>query len=295
MSENCGCLILVPTPIGNPGDFSPRAREVLAEADYIAAEDTRVTARLLAAFHLPEKNLISYHKYNEKSRENHLLSLLREGCTIAMVSDAGMPAVSDPGEILVKAALAAGIRVSSLPGPNAGLTALAASGMSTRRFCFEGFLPGSGAERKERIRFLADFPDTAILYEAPHRLSKTLRELHKAGLGSRRLCLARELSKKYETYLYLTVAEAGELLEREPPRGEYVLVLEGKQEYLLREPEARNALAEDERGRVRDGIRSALAAGLSAKEIRQKLRDSTSLGRNELYELIESEKCKEKP
>lgn len=295
MEEGTGHLILVPTPIGNLGDFSSRAQDVLAEADYIAAEDTRVTARLLAAFHLPEKSLISHHKYNERSREEYLLSLLREGNTVALVSDAGMPAISDPGESLVKAALAEGFPVSSLPGPNAALTALAASGLSTGHFYFEGFFPNGKAERKDRLRFVSDFPDTVILYEAPHRLVKTLEDLRSEGLGARRICLARELTKKYETYLYLTVEEALLHLKEEAPRGEYVLVLEGMDEYLSRHPEEEEALASDERTRVSGAIREALDQGLSAKEIRQNLRHFTSLDRNELYELIETVKCKEKP
>lgn len=295
MAEERGRLILVPTPIGNPGDMSPRALEILAEADCVAAEDTRVTARLLATFQIPEKFLISYHKHNEKSREEQLLSLLSEGKTVALVSDAGIPAISDPGERLVKSALAAGFTVSALPGPNAALTALAASGLSTAPFYFEGFLPSAGAERKERVRFLADFPDTFILYEAPHRLEKTLKDLEQAGLARRRICLARELTKKYESYLYLTIEEALAHLKKVPPRGEFVLVLEGALEYLTRHPEEAEAETVEERVRLAAKIEQAFRQGQSAKEIRRNLRNSTKLSRNELYELIESVKYKEKP
>lgn len=282
-----GRLYLVPTPIGNLKDLSPRAREVLAEVDLIACEDTRVSARLLAAAGLPFQELISYHSHNEKSRSELLLERLREGKTIALVSDAGMPAISDPGEIVVKEALEAGIEVSALPGPNAGLTALSASGLSTRYFYFEGFIPSAGAERSERLAIVANRPETSIIYEAPHRLDKTLQELSALGLGSRRLCIGRELTKSYETYLRLTVDEAiAELAER-PARGEFVLILEGTAEYYARLPETFKAHEEAQKAELKAAVARLQEAGLSRKSMAQILIPLYGCRKNEIYALAD--------
>lgn len=279
-------LILVPTPIGNLGDMSPRACEVLREADLVAAEDTRVTARLLAALGLPEKKLISYHSHNEKSREELLLEHLRSGLCIALVSDAGMPAISDPGEAIVRRAAEEGFTVSALPGPNAALTALSASGFNSRYFYFEGFLPSSGAERRARLSRLARQEVTAILYEAPHRLAKTLEDLCREGLGKRRLCLARELTKTYETYTRQTVEEALTALAETPARGEYVLILEGSADFEMRCPEIAEQRLQQEESELGTRIRAALAEGKRPKEILKQLLPQAALSRNQLYELI---------
>lgn len=281
-----GKLYLVPTPIGNLEDLSPRAAQVLAEADPIAAEDTRVAAQLLARLKLPFKELLSYHEHNEQSRVDQILAKLAAGQTIALVSDAGMPAISDPGQIVVAAAVQAGYTVCALPGPNAALTALAASGLDSRYFHFEGFIPVKGKEREARLQVLAGQAETALIYEAPHRLSKTLDDLAAQGLGDRRLCLARELTKPYESYLYLSLDEARDQLKVQAPRGEYVLVLEGREAYLARCPEADLADQKDLEDQVREKILLLRKAGLKDRGILEVLLGLCDLGKNDLYQLI---------
>ncbi|MDO5016234.1 MAG: 16S rRNA (cytidine(1402)-2'-O)-methyltransferase [Eubacteriales bacterium] len=282
-----GRLYLVPTPIGNLRDLSARAGEVLAEADLVACEDTRVTSRLLAAAGLPFQELISYHSHNEKSRSNLLLEHLLQGENIALVSDAGMPAISDPGEVVVRAALGEGIEVCALPGPNAGLTALSASGLSTRYFYFEGFIPSAGAERSERLAIVIKRPETSIIYEAPHRLEKTLQDLSSLGIGARRLCLGRELTKTYETYMRFTVDEAIADLAEKPARGEYVLILEGCDEYFARLPEAAEADQAAKRAELKAAVASLKDAGLSRKTMVQILIPLYGCRKNEIYTLAD--------
>jgi 16S rRNA (cytidine1402-2'-O)-methyltransferase len=282
-----GRLYLVPTPIGNLQDLSTRAREVLAEADLVACEDTRVTSRLLAAAGLPFQELISYHSHNEKSRSGLLLEHLLQGENVALVSDAGMPAISDPGEVVVRAALEEGVEVCALPGPNAGLTALSASGLSTRYFYFEGFIPSAGAERSERLAIVAKRPETSIIYEAPHRLDKTLQELSSLGLGARRLCLGRELTKTYETYMRLTIDEAIADLAETPARGEYVLILEGCDEYFARLPEAAEADQAAKKAELKAAVSSLKDAGLSRKTMAQILIPLYGCRKNEIYALAD--------
>lgn len=221
-----GMLYLCATPIGNLGDMTPRVIETLRQVDVIAAEDTRNSIKLLNHFeiHTP---MTSYHEYNKVEKAHHLIAKMQEGQDVALITDAGTPAISDPGEVLVAMCHEAGITVTSLPGPAACITALTLSGLSTRRFCFEGFLP---ADKKEKALVLADLKEesrTMILYEAPHHLIKTLEELY-AILGNRRITLCRELTKKFETILPTTLEEALAKYEKEEPRGEYVLVVEGK-------------------------------------------------------------------
>ncbi len=283
-----GLLYLVPTPIGNEQDMSPRALVVLAEADLIACEDTRVTAGLLADRGLPFKELISYHDHNEQARSELILRFLQEGKTVALVSDAGMPAISDPGEILVKKSLEEGIKVCALPGPNAAITALAASGLSTRYFHFEGFIPASGKERKDRLSYLAHLAPTIIIYEAPHRLLKSLKDLAELGLSRRKICLARELSKRYESYLYLTLEEALSYYAKEKPRGEYVVVLEGREEFFTRLPEALAEEKEQELAALRKEAKSLLAEGLSPRSVLSLLQKYYDLPKNDLYREIQS-------
>lgn len=224
--SNQGKLILIATPIGNLGDMTTRAIDALRKADRIAAEDTRNSIRLLNYFdiHTP---MISYHEYNKKTRGPQLIQRMQKGETIALITDAGTPGISDPGEELVRDAIAAGISVTALPGPAALIMALILSGFSTRRFVFEAFLP---AEKKERHNILSELKGesrTILLYEAPHRLLRTLKELEEALGGDRRIALARELTKRHEEVLHFTLRTASAYYEEHSPRGEFVLVLEG--------------------------------------------------------------------
>ena len=221
-----GTLYLCATPIGNLADMTPRVIETLKQVDMIAAEDTRNSIKLLNHFdiHTP---MTSYHEYNKVEKARQLIVQMQEGQNIALITDAGTPAISDPGEVLVKMCQEEGIVVTSLPGPAACITALTLSGLSTRRFCFEGFLPSDKKEKKEILEELASESRTMILYEAPHHLIKTLEELYHA-LGERKITLCRELTKRFETVMPTTLQGALEYYKTEDPRGEYVLVVEGK-------------------------------------------------------------------
>ncbi len=219
-------LYLCATPIGNLQDMSPRIIETLKQVDIIAAEDTRNSIKLLNHFeiHTP---MTSYHEYNKVEKAYTLIEKMKEGADVALITDAGTPAISDPGEVLVKMCQEAGITVTSLPGPAACITALTLSGLCTRRFCFEGFLP---ADKKERSQILSDLKDekrTMILYEAPHHLKKTLELLFET-LGDRRITICRELTKKFETIMPTTLSAALTYYKENDPRGEYVLVIEGR-------------------------------------------------------------------
>ncbi len=221
-----GMLYLCATPIGNLGDMTPRVTETLDSVDLIAAEDTRNSIRLLNHFGI-RTSMTSYHEYNKVEKADYLVEQLLQGKNVALISDAGTPAISDPGEVLVRKCQEAGITVTSLPGPVACITALTLSGLSTRRFCFEGFLP---SDRKEKAQILSELKEesrTILIYEAPHHLVRTLQELY-GTLGNRRITLCRELTKKFETIMPTTIEEALSCYETEEPRGEYVLVVEGK-------------------------------------------------------------------
>lgn len=221
-----GKLYLCATPIGNLNDMTPRVIETLREVDLIAAEDTRNSIKLMNHFNISTP-MTSYHEYNKVEKAKVLVDKLQNGLNIALITDAGTPAISDPGEVLVKMCQDAGIIVTSLPGPAALITALTLSGLSTRRFCFEGFLPSDKKERKLVLQDLEDETRTIILYEAPHHLVSTLNELM-AAVGNRKITLCRELTKKFETIMPTTLQESLTFYEKEDPRGEYVLVLEGK-------------------------------------------------------------------
>ena len=221
-----GKLFLCATPIGNLGDMTPRVIETLETVDVIAAEDTRNSIKLLNHFNI-KTPMTSYHEYNKVEKAENLIAQMQAGKNIALITDAGTPAISDPGEVLAQKCQEAGIVVTSLPGPAACITALTLSGLSTRRFCFEGFLPADKKERKAVLEDLKVESRTMILYEAPHHLKGTLKELYDA-LGNRRITLCRELTKKFETIFPTTLEEALEYYESNDPRGEYVLVLEGK-------------------------------------------------------------------
>ena len=221
-----GILYLCATPIGNLQDMTFRVLETLRTADLIAAEDTRNSIKLLNHFdiHTP---MTSYHEYNKVEKAGQLVRLMAEGKHVALVTDAGTPAISDPGEVLVRMCQENNIPVTSLPGPCACITALTLSGLSARRFCFEGFLPVDKRERRMVLEELQGESRTMVLYEAPHHLRGTLEELSR-NLGDRRITLCRELTKKFETVMPTTLSGALEHFKTQEPRGEYVLVLEGK-------------------------------------------------------------------
>lgn len=221
-----GKLYLCATPIGNLEDITLRVLRVLEEVDLIAAEDTRNSIKLLNHYEI-KTPMTSYHEFNKIEKAYQLVEKLQEGMNIALITDAGTPGISDPGEELVKIAYEAGIEVTSLPGPAACITALTLSGLSTRRFAFEAFLPKDKKERKRILEELQKETRTIILYEAPHHLIKTLEELREA-LGNRRITLCRELTKKYEEGQRTTINEVLKYYKDKEPRGEYVLVLEGK-------------------------------------------------------------------
>lgn len=228
-----GILYLCATPIGNLEDMTFRAVRILKEVDLIAAEDTRNSIRLLNHFEI-KTPMTSYHEYNKITKGKKLTDLLKQGKDIALITDAGTPGISDPGEELVRMCYDEGITVTSLPGASACITALTLSGLPARRFAFEAFLPQDKKERQEIIRSLENETRTLILYEAPHRLVKTLKELLEA-LGDRRLTVCRELTKKHETAWETTLEEAGAYYGEYAPRGECVLVIEGKDRKALEE------------------------------------------------------------
>lgn len=221
-----GMLYICATPIGNLGDMTPRVVETLRSVDLIAAEDTRNSIKLLNHFEI-KTSMTSYHEYNKIEKADYLVGLMQQGKDVALITDAGTPAISDPGEVLVAKCYEAGIVVTSLPGAAACIAALTLSGLSTRRFCFEAFLPADKKERAAILEELKEESRTIILYEAPHHLVRTLWELMET-LGDRRITLCRELTKKFETVLPTMIADALVMYESEEPRGEYVLVIEGK-------------------------------------------------------------------
>ena len=224
MSDGVGTLYLVATPIGNLQDISPRALDVLRAADVIAAEDTR-TSRVLLDHYGISRPLVSYHSYNEQRRAPQLLERLRNGGSIAVITDAGTPGISDPAWTIVRAAIDAGLPVVPIPGPTALIAALIVSGLPTDRFVYEGFLPVKKG-RKTRLEGLRSEERTIVLYESPHRIERTLRDLQSA-LGERRVAVARELTKKFEEVVRGTLSEVLEAVTKKGPRGEYVVVVEG--------------------------------------------------------------------
>ena len=220
-----GKLVVVGTPIGNLGDFSPRAVQALEQADFIAAEDTRVTLKLLNHFGI-KKPLVSYYEHNKQGRGRVICDRILAGETCALVSDAGMPAISDPGELLVAQCAEMGIEVTAVPGPSAGITALAVSGLPTARFTFEGFLSTVKKIRREHLEQVRNEERTMVFYEAPHKLVATLQDMLSV-FGDRRVALVRELTKIHEQVIRTTLSQALERFSAEAPRGEFVLVIEG--------------------------------------------------------------------
>ena len=222
-------LYLVPTPIGNLGDISKRAAETLASVDFIAAEDTRVSVKLLNHLDV-KKPLVSYHEHNQRESGPKIVERLLAGESCALVTDAGSPAISDPGEGLVRLCAEAGVPVCAIPGPCAAITALSVSGLPTGRFAFEGFLPAQKKERRQRLEALAGEERTMIFYEAPHHLRQTLADLASAFGGARKISLCRELTKLHEEIARMTLAEAVSHYAETEPRGEYVLIVAGAEE-----------------------------------------------------------------
>ena len=221
-----GKLYLCPTPIGNLGDISQRTLETLRAVDLVAAEDTRNTGLLLARYEI-KVPLISYHQHNEKQRSQELIERLQQGAQIALVTDAGMPAISDPGQVLVRRCHEAGVSVTALPGPCAFVTALALSGLDSRRFVFEGFLPVDKKERRQVLEDLRTARRTMIFYEAPHRVKETLKTMAEVA-GDRPAAAVRELTKKFEEIKLMKLADLAAYYEENEPRGEYVLLVEGQ-------------------------------------------------------------------
>ncbi len=269
VGEARGVVYVVATPIGNLEDLSPRAVRVLREVELIACEDTRHTAVLCQRFEIATQR-VSLHAHNEARRIPELLARLAAGASLALVSDAGTPLVSDPGERFVRAALEAGAEVTPVPGPSALLAALVASGFATRPFAFAGFLPRKGAERARELESLARFPGTLVLYEAPNRAAKTLTDL-RAALGPRRAVLARELTKRHETWTRGVLGE----LELDDPRGELTIVVEGPSDSPPADvPEPADFAAEAAR---------LLADGRSTRDTARELAARFGLSRREAY------------
>ncbi len=269
-------LWLVATPIGNRGDLSPRALEVLNDVDFIAAEDTRNSGTLLSSFGI-KKPMISYFDHNRKAHGEKILSRLKAGETCALITDAGMPAVSDPGEDLVSDCIDLGLRVSAVPGPCAFVTALAMSGLPSRRFTFEGFLPTVKKEKTVLFEALKTEPRTMIFYEAPHRLRETLSEFESVFGSDRRIACVREITKIYEECVRSTLSEAIERYENADPRGEFVLVVEGYSPEEQPTPDEEQILALW-RKKEAEGMGKSAAAKSIAKEY--------SLSKQEVYDLI---------
>lgn len=223
-----GKIYVVGTPIGNLGDFSPRAAEALRNADFIAAEDTRVTAKLLNHFGI-KKETVSYYEHNKNKKGAYLINRVLAGENLAIVSDAGMPAISDPGEDIVREAHENGITVESVPGPSAVITALSISGFPSGRFCFEGFLSVNKISRRKHLEEIKNEKRTLVFYEAPHKLLRTLTDMREA-LGEREICIVKELTKIHETVYRSTFTEAIAHFSENPPKGEFVLIIKGKDE-----------------------------------------------------------------
>ena len=268
-----GILYLVATPIGNLGDFSPRAVETLAQADFIAAEDTRVSVKLLNHFDI-KKPLVSYHEHNRAAAGQAILTRLLSGETCALVTDAGTPAISDPGQELVTLCAENGVTVQAIPGCCAAVAALAVSGLDTRRFTFEGFLPSGRKERRAALEELTGETRTMVFHEAPHRLRQTLADMAEL-LGDRPATLCRELTKLHEDTVRTTLAQAAAYYAANEPRGEYVLVVAG------REKQTAPALT------LEEGVARVLAlrdGGMKLKDAVRRVADDTALPRNALYD-----------
>ena len=275
-----GILYLVATPIGNLGDMTERAIETLREVDLIAAEDTRNSIKLLNHYEI-KTPMTAYHEHNKYEKADELVHKLLEGTNIAVITDAGTPGISDPGEVLARKALDNGIRVTTLPGCCACINALIISGLPTRRFCFEAFLPSDKKERKQVLDELKTETRTTIIYEAPHHLIKTLNELY-SELGERRLTIVKELTKKFENIKETTLSEALLFYENNEPRGEYVLVLQGvdRQELVLKE------IGKWEEMSIEDHLKMYLDEGDDKKEAMKKVAKDRGISKRDVYQAL---------
>ena len=275
-----GKLYLCATPIGNLEDITMRVLRTLQEVDLIAAEDTRNSMKLLNHFEI-KTPMTSYHEYNRIEKAHVLISKMQEGTNIALITDAGPPGISDPGEDLVRLCYEAGIEVTSLPGACACVTALTLSGLGTRRFCFEAFLPMEKKERQEILNELKEETRTIIVYEAPHRLVRTLGELLEA-LGNRRLTICRELTKKHETAFQTTLGEALEYYQEQEPRGECVLVLEGKsrEQVRLEQQQSWESIS------IEEHMEQYLAKGMDRKEAMKQVAKDRGVSKRDIYQAL---------
>lgn len=273
-----GSLYICATPIGNLEDITLRCLKILKEVDAIAAEDTRRIVKLLNHYNITN-SLISYHEHNKKLKGEEIIDLLLKGKNIALVTDAGMPTISDPGEDLVKLCVKKGISIVAIPGATASLTALSISGLSTERFVFEGFLPRKGRERKKRLEDMAKEEKTIILYEAPHRLITTLEDLAKF-LGDRRISISRELTKKFEETLRFNIEEAISEFSERDIKGEFVLVIQGKlSETDNREDDYWKYLS------AKEHINYLIDKGLTKKDAVSEVAKLRKLSKNEVYKI----------
>lgn len=273
-----GTLFVVGTPIGNLGDFSPRAVDVLSSCDFIAAEDTRVTLKLLNHFGI-KKPMISYYEHNRAERGEKIIDRLLAGENCALVSDAGMPIISDPGEDLTALCYENGIKVCAVPGPCALVTALSISGMPAGRFTFEGFLTVTKKNRREHLLSLVDEKRTMVFYEAPHKLPSTLADLAEY-LGDRKIALVKELTKIYESVEHTTLYEAAEKYKEISPKGEYVLIIEGKPEEEEEAPTLEGAVKI---------ARKLMDEGSSLNEAAKEAAKKTGLKKSDIYKSLQSE------
>lgn len=271
-----GILCLVPTPIGNLGDISIRCRNALEQADFIAAEDTRVTLKLLNHLEI-KKPLVSYYEHNKQISGPKIMERILAGETCVLVSDAGSPAISDPGEDLVRLCAEAGITVTAIPGPCAAITALSVSALPTGRFCFEGFLSVNKKSRQEHLSSLLGETRTMIFYEAPHKLQTTLQDMASSFGVDRRISLCRELTKLHEQIVRMTLGEAVRYYEENPPRGEFVLIVEGAKEAVGQELTVEDAV---------QMVARQIENGVSKKDAVKAVSKETGLAKNTLYEAV---------
>ena len=280
-----GKLYLCATPIGNLEDITFRVVRTLKEVDLIGAEDTRNSIKLLNHFDI-DTPMQSYHEFNKYDKAKELVEMMKEGKNIALITDAGTPGISDPGEELVKECIDAGIEVTSLPGASACVTALSMSGLSTRRFCFEAFLPKDKKKLEKVIKQLQNETRTIIIYEAPHRLTKTLKLLEEK-MGNRRVSICREITKKYEETIVTTLKEAIDRYESEEPKGEFVLVIEGKSEDELDEEERQKW----ENVSLEKHMRMYIDEGLDKKAAMKKVAKDKGVSKRDIYnQLLQEEK-----
>lgn len=271
-----GKLYLVATPIGNLGDITIRALETLKSVDMILAEDTRKTIKLLNHFGI-SKPMISFYRHNEGTKVGHVINMLKEGKNLAIVSDAGTPAISDPGEDLVKEAIQENIEIIPIPGPVAFIQGLIVSGFDTTRFVFEGFLPMNKANRREHLKSLEEEERTMIFYEAPHKLKRTLKDLAETFGENRRIVLAREITKIHEEHLRMTLKEANEYYETEDIKGEFVVLVEGapKKEIVITDS-------------VEDLMKKYIAQGYSEKDAMKKVAKDKGMTKSQVYAIIKT-------